>query len=112
MSKRLIVILLMALWLPFGSHAATPVAGDVLTACPAVEHPQWSDVGLCDILAVTGGSTLAPPTPVRVLQDTPSGTAAVIGLAAVRRFGMARVATHSRLHAVSGYIYLIRCLRL
>ena len=74
--------------------------------------PQWQDIGMCDVLAVTGGSTLTPPTTVRVVHDSPSGIAPASHAAAARHYSVQRPSAYSHRRTVSGYIYLIRCLRL
>ena len=74
--------------------------------------PQWQDVKMCDVLAVTGGSTLTPPTTVRVVHDSPSGIALASHAAAARHYSVQRPSAYSHRRTVSGYIYLIRCLRL
>ena len=67
---------------------------------------------MCDILAVTGGSTLTPPTTVRVVHDSPSGITPASQAAAARHYSVRSLSTYSYRRTVSGYIYLIRCLRL
>ena len=76
------------------------------------DRPQWQDVKMCDVLAVTGGSTLTPPTTVRVVHDSPSGIAPASHAAAARHYSVQRPSAYSHRRTVSGYIYLIRCLRL
>ena len=75
-------------------------------------RPQWQDVGMCDVLAITGGSTLTPPTSVRVLHDSPTGTVSTAQAAGARYYSVQRASACSHRRTVSGYIYLIRCLRL
>ena len=74
--------------------------------------PQWQDIGMCDVLAITGGSTLTPPTTVRVVHDSPAGIAPASHTAAARHYNVQRLSAYSHRRTVSGYIYLIRCLRL
>ena len=74
--------------------------------------PQWQDIGMCDVLAITGGSTLTPPTTVRVVHDSPSGIASASHAAAARHYNIQRLSAYSHRRTVSGYIYKIRCLRL
>ena len=76
------------------------------------ERPQRQDIGMNDILAVTGGSTLTPPTTVRVVHESPTGVVASSQTAQARYFSMLRPSRYGHRLAVSGYIYLIRCLRL
>ena len=111
MVKRLILILIAAIWLPL--RAAVPADGGyVLSESPAMEYPQWSDVGLHDVLAVTGGSNVAPPTTVRVVHDNPTGTTPTTSHLQARHYSTFKALSCSHLHTISGYIYLIRCLRL
>lgn len=67
---------------------------------------------MCDILAVTGGSTLTPPTTVRVVHDGPTGIAPTSQAAAARHYSVRSLLAYSHHRTVNGYIYLIRCLRL
>lgn len=76
------------------------------------DWPQWQDVGMCDVLAVTGGSTLTPPTSVRVVQDSPAGTVTTAQAAQSRCYSVKRLSAYCHHHLVDGYIYLIHCLRL
>lgn len=74
--------------------------------------PQWQDIGMCDVLAITGGSTLTLPTTVRVVHDSPAGIAPASHAAAARYYNVQRLSAYIHRRTVSGYIYLIRCLRL
>ena len=74
--------------------------------------PKWQDVKMCDVLAVTGGSTLTPPTTVRVVHDSPAGIAPAAHATAARHYCNQRLSAYSHPRTVIGYIYLIRCLRL
>ncbi|MBR5093237.1 MAG: hypothetical protein IKX32_07195 [Bacteroidales bacterium] len=76
------------------------------------DRPQWQDVKMCDVLAITGGSTLTPPTTVRVVHDSPAGTAPTTQTANARHYSIQRLSAYRHCRTVSGYIYLIRCLRL
>ena len=76
------------------------------------DRPQWQDVKMCDVLAVTGGSTLTPPTTVRVVHDSPAGIAPAAHATAARHYCNQRLSAYSHPRTVIGYIYLIRCLRL
>ncbi|MBQ9417810.1 MAG: hypothetical protein IJU19_04435 [Bacteroidales bacterium] len=76
------------------------------------DRPQWHDVKMRDALAVIGGSTLTPPTTVRVVHDSPSGIAPASHAAAARYYSVQRPSVYGHHRTVSGYIYLIRCLRL
>ncbi len=76
------------------------------------DRSQRQDVKMCDVLAVTGGSSLTPPTTVRVVRDSPSGIAPASHAAAARHYNIQTLSAYSHRRTVSGYIYLIRCLRL
>lgn len=75
-------------------------------------RPQWQDVGMCDVLAITGGSTLTPPSTVRVVHDGPAGTTPTAQAAQALQYNVQRLLAYSHRRIVSGYIYMIRCLRL
>lgn len=75
-------------------------------------RPQWQDVKMCDVLAIAGGSSLTPPTTVRVVHDSPAGIAPASHAAAARHYNIQRLLAYSHRRVVSGYIYKIRCLRL
>ena len=74
--------------------------------------PQWQDVGMCDILAVTSGSTLTPPTTVRVIHDSPVGNIVLAQAAQARHHSRQGLSAYGYHRVVNGYIYLIHCLRL
>ena len=65
-----------------------------------------------DVLAITGGSTLTPPTTVRVIHDSPSGIAPASHAATAHHYNVQRLSAYSHRRMVCGYIYKIRCLRL
>ena len=75
-------------------------------------RPQWHDLGMTDLLAVTNTSTLTPPPTENVGHDSPTGTASAAQSAQARHYSVARLLTRTPSRSVSGYIYLIRCLRL
>lgn len=102
----------MGLLLPTTATAADSHVASLEMSTQSGERPQWRDVGMCDVLAVTGASTVAAPTTVRVVHDNPTGTATAMGAAQVRHYKALQVAACSQRRPVSGYIYLIRCLRL
>ncbi len=76
------------------------------------DRPQWQDIGMRDVLAITGGSSLTPPTTVRVVHESPVGFAPSLQSAVTRHYGFQSLSAYSHCRAVRGYIYLIRCLRL
>lgn len=110
-------LLLLLLCLVGGqSSAVAAVPQEVESLAVAINHtndrPQWKDVGMCDLLAVTGSSTLTPPTTVRVVHDSPSGTVTSAQAVGTRHYSVRRMSAYSHSRTVCGYIYLIRCLRL
>lgn len=113
--RRLIFTVLAAigLLLPTGVSAAEAVPNCTLESVDQNSNrPQWRDVGMCDVLAVVGGSSVAPPSTVRVVHDSPSGTSVTMQTAQLRHYHSLRPVTYSCCRTISGYIYLIRCLRL
>ncbi|MBQ6046080.1 MAG: hypothetical protein IJL38_00460 [Bacteroidales bacterium] len=74
--------------------------------------PQWQDIGMNDVLAVTGSTSIVPPTTVRVVHDSQASTAPTAQMAQARHYKPLRLTTHSSRPMKGGYIYLIRCLRL
>lgn len=120
MTKRLAYRLIMLLLCMAGWQ--TSVAQTENHSCQSIAKstlddvrdntPQWQDIGMCDVLAITGGSTLTPPTTVRVVHDSPAGTVPTAQAAQSRHCSIQRLLSCSRRRTVSGYIYLIRCLRL
>ena len=116
LTYRLILLLLCLTGWQTPTHATESLPSDD-AAIATIEGtsdntPQWQDLGMCDILAVTGGSTLTPPSTVRVIHDNPAGTTPVVQAAASRHYCVKRLLTRSHHHIAGGYIYLIRCLRL
>ena len=113
--KRLTLILLavIALLLPTQSMAAETTTQYTLESInPFNNRPQWQDIGLYDVLAFTGNSTVTVPTTVRVAHDSPTGTTTGATETLGRHYKTLRAATHRSRHTVRGYIYLICCLRL
>lgn len=92
---------------PLQKHEATSASVDRTD-----DLPKWQDVKMHDVLAVTGGSTLTPPTTVRVVHDSPAGTVPTAQTAQSRHYSIQRLLACSHRRTVSGYIYKIRCLRL
>lgn len=112
--RRLILTLLAAicLLLPTKVTAAVEEARAEAGIYGTDNRPQWQDVGMRDVLAVTGGSTLTPPSMVRVAHDGPTSIAPSAQAAQARHYTIRRLSAKSHHHIVNGYIYLIRCLRL
>lgn len=113
--RRLIFILLAALGMLFPTKASaseTPSNSSLESINQTDHRPQWQDVGLCDILAVTGGSTVTPPSTVRQVHDSPSTATVTTQAAQVRHCSSLRLASLGHSYTVRGYLYLVRCLRL
>lgn len=110
--KKLIILLFALLGLMPAQAGNTPERSAELSVGTGVHRPEWVDMGMCDVLAVTSGSTLTPPTTVRLVHDTPTGFATSV---AVRQMPIGsrlilRADTHPYVHR--SCIYLLRCLRL
>lgn len=116
--KKLIILLLATLWLVPAKawnapapdtetrHAASLQADELL------HRPQWKDIGMHDVLAVTGVTSLAPPNALRLVHDTPSANApTATPRHAVYNSTTARPSA-LRPYVHRGYIYLLQCLRL
>lgn len=120
MTKRLVYRLILLLLCVAGwqtsvaqtkNHSCQNIANATLNGTRD-NTPLWQDIGMCDVLAITGGSMLTPPTTVRVVHDSPAGIAPVSHAAAARHYNVQRLSAYSHRRIVSGYIYKIRCLRL
>lgn len=112
--RRLILTLIAAICLLLPTQKSVAVESNHVKAginCTD-DRPQWQDLGMCDVLAVTGGSTLTPPSTVRVVHDSPAGTIPTAQAAQARQYNVQRLLAYSHRRIVSGYIYKIRCLRL
>lgn len=110
--KRLIILLFALLWLMPAQAGNAPERSAKLSVGTGVHRPEWVDMGMCDVLAVTSGSTLTPPTTVRLVHDTPTGFAPSVALRhmpIVSRL-LQRADMHPYVHR--SRIYLLRCLRL
>lgn len=119
MTKRFAygLIILLLYWAVGESVFAAENCPQQESTCATIEGtghnvPQWQDIGMCDVLAVTGGSTLTPPPTVRVVHDSPSGTAPTTHESGARHYSVKQLSVCSHHRTISGYIYIIRCLRL
>ncbi|MBQ8703740.1 MAG: hypothetical protein IJ524_05145 [Bacteroidales bacterium] len=110
--KRLILLLLALICVLPLRAGNEPTATAVLSNGSQMERPQWEDIGMHDVLAAPGGCLLTPPTTVRVLHETPTGTATftVTHHAVFARPMASSIASRAYVHR--GYIYLLKCLRL
>ena len=62
----------MGLLLPTQVSAADASSSYTLESVnPHHDHPQWSDLGMDQILAVSGQSNITPPSPVRLASQGP-----------------------------------------
>lgn len=111
-AKRLTLLLLAIIWLVPAAHGATPAEYTGVLVERTVERPQWQDIGMCDVLAVSATTALAPPTTARQLTDSASAAATASGMHHAtwgRRPCLSKPASS---HTHGGYIYMLRCLRL
>ena len=76
------------------------------------DRPNWDDLGMDRILAVSGSTVVAPPTVVRLPYNNPAGV--LRGYAACRFVQSLHIGSLSlpSNRCPSGYIYMIQCLRL
>lgn len=122
--KRLIFILLAAIWLLLPTRVS---AVEAMPKCTleSIDHnsdrPQWSDLGLEDILPVSGQSNITPPSPVQLASQgrrLANGNSHSAGVSPVTAWQTAgsyyTVHNAARLYALraTGYIYIIQRLRL
>lgn len=122
--KRLILILVAVLGLLLPAKASATDALPIRTAgsvSQTDERPQWSDLGMEHILAVSGQSNITPPSPVRLVSqgrrlaggnshyasDHPEAVSQMCGLLFDVQFS-----AQFRPLWMRGYIYIIQCLRL
>ena len=88
---------------------------------PHHDHPQWSDLGMDQILAVSGQSNITPPSPVRLASQgrrladgnhhsPDSSHNSVLHMGGHYRNVQCAVLFHTLW--TKGSLYLIRCLRL
>ena len=110
--KCLIILMFALLWLMPAKAENAPERGAELSVGTGVHRPEWVELGMCDVLAVTSSTTLTPPTTVRLIQDSPSGFASSV---AVRHMStgsrwLLRGDKQPYVHRVC--IYLLRSLRL
>lgn len=113
--KRLTLILLaaIAVLLPTQSRAAKTATRHTMESInPFNNRPQWQDIGLYDVLAFIGNSTVTAPTTVREVHESPAGTTSGAIATLERHYKTLQTDTYGGYHTVSGYIYLICCLRL
>lgn len=85
------------------------------------DRPQWSDLGMEHILAVSGQSTVAPPSPVRLASNGrrvqggtshSSGVSPTVSERAACNYSIVQRTPRFRTAWTRGYLYIIRCLRL
>ena len=115
--RRLIYFLLVVVTL-LAPTSVSAAEGHILPSQSGISQtdhrPQWDDLGMQNVLAVRGQTTVAQPSTVRLTNNNPAG----FGLAGCASQAMRRGWSvplrrgDSRLHWRQGYIYLIQCLRL
>ena len=114
--RRFILLIVAAMWLLLPTNVSAVESDASHSTLESIDRtnnrPQWQDIGMCDVLAVTGGSTLTPPTTVRVVHDGPTSIAPTSQASTARRYRLLRQSAYSQRRTVNGYIYKIRCLRL
>lgn len=110
--KKLILLMLALVWLVPCKAETQHLSTAKLMDKTYAERPLWSDIGMYDLLAAPGTTSLTPPSTVRTVPNTSSATATteevhhrMYGSSAVRLLRY-----HTYIHR--GYIYLLRCLRL
>ena len=110
--KKLILLMLALVWLvPCKAETHSQSAAKLVDKTCA-ERPQWTDMGMHDLLAAPGASSLTPPNTVRIVSNGSSATVAVGGVHQ-RLYGLATVRPLAHpTRTLRGYIYLLRCLRL
>lgn len=122
--RRLIFIMLAAigLLLPTKVSAVETVPRSTLQSIDRnSDRPQWSDLGMENILAVSGQSTVAPPSPVRLASNGRrvqggnshlSGVSPTVSERAACNYSIVQRTPRFRTAWTRGYLYIIRCLRL
>lgn len=110
--KKLILLMLALVWLvPCKAETpSVPTAKLVDKTC--AERPQWSDMGMYDLLAAPGAASLTPPSTVRIVSN---GASATVPAGGVHHRIYASPTVRPLVHPTNihrGYIYLLRCLRL
>lgn len=110
--KKLILLMLALVWL-MPCKAETPSAPTAkLVDKTCAERPQWSDMGMYDLLAAPGAASLTPPSTVRIVSN---GASATVPAGSVHHRIYASPTVRPLVHPTNihrGYIYLLRCLRL
>ncbi len=122
--RRLIFIMIAAigLLLPTKVSAVEVVPRSTLQSIDQNnDRPQWSDLGMEHILAVSGQSTVAPPSPVRLASNGrrvqggnshSAGVSPTVSERTVCNYSSVQHTPHFRTVWTRGYLYIIRCLRL
>lgn len=116
--------MLAAIWLllPTKVSAVETVPSSTLQSIDQNDdRPQWSDLGMEHILAVSGQSTVAPPSPVRLASNgrrVQGGNSHSLGVSptvserAACNYSFVQRTPRFRTAWTRGYLYIIRCLRL
>lgn len=116
--------MLAAIWLllPTKVSAVETVPSSTLQSIDQNDdRPQWSDLGMEHILTVSGQSTVAPPSPVRLASNgrrVQGGNSHSLGVSptvserAACNYSFVQRTPRFRTAWTRGYLYIIRCLRL
>ena len=111
-TKKLILLLLAILWLVPVRADDVPGRDAELSVSTDVQRPEWVDLGLCDVLAVGGSTSVAAPTTVRLVHDTPSACVPSVSACHTLFARQAVKAICARPCIHRSYLYMLRCLRL
>ena len=111
--KRLIILLLA--WACLAPAAVAHITSSrcaELSVAKESARPQWTDIGLHDVLVAVNGVSLTPPTTVRLVHNTSAG---YVSTGTVHHTEYAKTIylktnVHHCVHRYS--IYLLRSLRL
>lgn len=111
--KKLILLMLALVWLVPCKAETHSRSTAKLVDKTCAERPQWSDMGMYDLLAAPGSASLTPPNTVRIVSNGASSSGTLLGGVHHRLYGLVAVSPHVyHTHIHRGYIYLLRCLRL
>lgn len=101
--------------------SSMPVRASLQSIDQNENRPQWSDLGMDNLLAASGQSTVAPPSPVRLASSGrrlqggsshSSGVSPTVSVRAACDCSVVQRTPRFRTAWTRGYLYIIRCLRL
>lgn len=110
--KRLIILLFALLWLMPVQAGNAPKRGAALSVGTGVHRPEWVEMGMCDVLAVTSNTTITPPTTVRLVHDTPTASNPSMAVRHMPIGSRLLLRAYMRPYVHRSCIYLLRSLRL